>query len=551
MASETLSVLAHTGQDVQPELLHDFLDPAQSPDLIQASLRLVTSRDEKHREHLLRLLDHTDPVVASLAAMRLGGARGPAVSSEEAQAHGLVLLKKLTHTDSDENDEAFTQIAQMGLVDYAPHLLDLLENQSLRRRAIAALGQLPAQAVIDAIEHRIRTTPNMGVAIQVWMVHVLEVLATPDAIEHLAQRLKHDSETVRSQAVHALWRASRFPDRFTLDQTIISSVVENELDRLGRLTFLSALLSIQDSERMEFVRREVAVLQEKGERRVFRLLGIVTNRDAIERVYQHYRDSDKRTRSNAIELLDHTLGTGPYRLFVEYIEATEVHDGFKTTLRHGSRFQQQFVQALSKASVTDEDPAVLLLGDDSAWLKRLYLWAKGDLDKVQALSAFEEGLLDRVLLMHRTSVFQKISGSELAILANVARPVEFEPDETIFWQDDAGDAVYIITEGHADVLFDGEKIAQMQKGDCFGEMALVERSTRSATVRVSADGYLRGLRISNVEFQDMLEIYTSIAKGVIKVLVERLRRALEAKDKIKETRARFKATLTAELLLGR
>ena len=548
-ALETLSVLAHTGQEVPSELLLDFLDVEVAPEHIQAALRLVPSRDEAYEKALHGLLEHTDAVISSLAAMRLGTTRSKGLSVDDAKKHELDLLERLI--DPEEHDDAFSEIARLGLIDYIPHLIDLLENQDLRRQAITTLGQLPSADVVMAIEHRLETSPNLGIALQVWMIHVLEALGTPEALSHIAVRLRNDSETVRGQAVHALWRLSRFPERFELESTVIGEVIHEELERLGRLTFLSALLSIQDSERMEFVRREVAVLQEKGERRVFRLLGVVTNRDTIERVFQYYRDPDKRTRSNAIELLDHTLGTGPYRTFVEYIEATEVHDGFKTTLRHGSRFQQQFVQALSKASNSSEDPAIILLGDDSAWLKRLYLWARGEQEKVQALSPFEAELLNRVLLMHRTPVFQRISGSELAILANVARPVEFEPDETIFWQDDVGDAVYIITEGTADVIFDGEKIATMNVRDCFGEMALVERSTRSATVRVAHDGYLRGLRISNVEFQDMLQIYPSIAKGVVTILVQRLRRALEAKDQRKETRSRFKATLTAEMLLPR
>ena len=76
---------------------------------------------------------------------------------------------------------------------------------------------------------------------------VSETLATPTALKHLARRRSHESETVRGQAVHALWRASRFPERFDLDPAIIGGVVDEELDRLGRLVFLSALLSIQDS----------------------------------------------------------------------------------------------------------------------------------------------------------------------------------------------------------------------------------------------------------------------------------------------------------------
>ncbi|HUP25301.1 MAG TPA: FAD-dependent oxidoreductase [Thermoanaerobaculia bacterium] len=64
----------------------------------------------------------------------------------------------------------------------------------------------------------------------------------------------------------------------------------------------------------------------------------------------------------------------------------------------------------------------------------------------------------------------------------------FEPGQIVFEQGDVGDRLYIIVKGTADVVRarDGEGeelLATLGKGQYFGELALLQRTTRSATVR--------------------------------------------------------------------
>ena len=63
----------------------------------------------------------------------------------------------------------------------------------------------------------------------------------------------------------------------------------------------------------------------------------------------------------------------------------------------------------------------------------------------------------------------------------------FEPGQEIFRQGDLGDRIYIISRGRAEVIRDDDgrevSLALLGPGEYFGEMALLNRTTRNATVR--------------------------------------------------------------------
>jgi NADH dehydrogenase len=63
----------------------------------------------------------------------------------------------------------------------------------------------------------------------------------------------------------------------------------------------------------------------------------------------------------------------------------------------------------------------------------------------------------------------------------------FEPGQEVFHQGELGDRVYIILSGHAEVVREDQAgshtLARLGPGECFGEMALLNQTTRSATVR--------------------------------------------------------------------
>src|SRR5262249_53497056 len=66
----------------------------------------------------------------------------------------------------------------------------------------------------------------------------------------------------------------------------------------------------------------------------------------------------------------------------------------------------------------------------------------------------------------------------------------FEPGQDVFHQGELGDRVYIILSGQAEVVREdaagAHVLARLGPGECFGEMALLNQTTRSATVRCVA-----------------------------------------------------------------
>ncbi|WP_163618649.1 MFS transporter [Microbacterium sp. B35-30] len=103
-------------------------------------------------------------------------------------------------------------------------------------------------------------------------------------------------------------------------------------------------------------------------------------------------------------------------------------------------------------------------------------WRLRGLDRsVGALDA-EVGLLQRV------PMFQPLPLPAIEQLARGLEPVEVAPGSAVFTQGDLGDHYYVIESGRADVRGDGRVIATLGEGEGFGEIALLRRTPRTATV---------------------------------------------------------------------
>jgi CRP-like cAMP-binding protein len=101
----------------------------------------------------------------------------------------------------------------------------------------------------------------------------------------------------------------------------------------------------------------------------------------------------------------------------------------------------------------------------------------------------------------------------------------YQPGETVIIQGEVGQCMYVIQEGQAEVLRqDGDRqvvIGHLGEGDHFGEMALFERETRSATVR--AKSRLRVLTVDKKALLRRIHEDPSLAFRIIQRLSQRVR----------------------------
>jgi NADH dehydrogenase len=143
--------------------------------------------------------------------------------------------------------------------------------------------------------------------------------------------------------------------------------------------------------------------------------------------------------------------------------------------------------ALGRRSAVAEVFGIKLSGFLAWWLWRtIYLMKLPGLDR--KIRVATDWTLDLVL---PPDITQLKTDRALGV-----RREYFEPGQVVFREGDRGDWLYIVTEGEVEVLKDvpgrGEtSLRRLGVGECFGEIALVSDTARSATVRaVSATNVL-------------------------------------------------------------
>jgi MFS family permease len=89
---------------------------------------------------------------------------------------------------------------------------------------------------------------------------------------------------------------------------------------------------------------------------------------------------------------------------------------------------------------------------------------------------------DRIALLRRLPLFASLSRLSLEHLARRATPVEVDAGQPVVRQGEEGDRFYAIEAGELVARVDGVEVSSMSAGDGFGEIALLHRTRRTATV---------------------------------------------------------------------
>lgn len=144
-------------------------------------------------------------------------------------------------------------------------------------------------------------------------------------------------------------------------------------------------------------------------------------------------------------------------------------------------------------------------------------------------------LTEEVEALRRVPLFAKIDPTKLKLLAYTSEKLEYQSGQDLCKQGDAGDAMFIIMSGEADVMIHtpaGEHtVALLGKNSFVGEIAILCDVPRTATVR--AKGKLSALRISKELFFKLVGEFPQIAVEIMRELASRLDRTTKDLAKAK------------------
>ena len=138
--------------------------------------------------------------------------------------------------------------------------------------------------------------------------------------------------------------------------------------------------------------------------------------------------------------------------------------------------------------------------------------------------------VDKLALLRRSPLFDQLSPPELEVVAELSKPLRFARGQPIFEEGEMGDCLYVLASGEVEVSRrdgsgEAKPVARLGPPEFFGEMSLIDREQRSATVRAATDVVALQLTAENFTTfrKHSRDGFTFVVLNIARVLSTRLR----------------------------
>jgi len=169
----------------------------------------------------------------------------------------------------------------------------------------------------------------------------------------------------------------------------------------------------------------------------------------------------------------------------------------------------------------EADYGVLKVSENNALLESIYRYSGGETMDTKLTDNIE-----KLITLKSIPMFGELDVFTLQQIQKISSYKKIPSGETVITEGEEGASLFIVISGRVGV-YKGEKlINEIEAGGLFGEMAIIEKQRRSATIKTLNETSF--LIIEGDDFIRLLERNSSISGSVIRTLAGRIRKMLEA-----------------------
>ena len=124
-------------------------------------------------------------------------------------------------------------------------------------------------------------------------------------------------------------------------------------------------------------------------------------------------------------------------------------------------------------------------------------------------------------LLHNVPLFKGLNEKSLKNLASEFTERKFSEGQELTAEGSGGAGFFVIESGEAKVTVDGEDRRTLGPRDFYGEVALIDGGTRTATITALSEGVAYGL--TKWQFKPLIEMHGEIAWPLLEAMAKRTR----------------------------
>ena len=468
-----------------------------------AALSALTQGSADFVYQLSPLLDDKDARVSTRAAsviLRIQAPFGKRDADKRIMEKARSFLRYTAAMgELSDREHAITAMGDWGDAEAFEFLVNELKDRDLPIRIRRAV--LPALARIDpaqSMPYLIQSLTQQNVSIQETSASLLGQIGET-AIPPILAALQNPTQ--EEGALLALQRLPTPPQKALEDYARAAVARAVEYDVLMR----GVRHASSDGEAMHLLAESLSKKSNQYGVRALRAIGLLGDREAMNLAIDILNMRNLAQRSNVIEALESI----PARWWKIIQPLMQLWEDVPAPPPNGTAGWQR------------------LLADEDPWIRDCALFAAHKLGEMKMENIATLSLMERILFLKRVPLFKNLAPGDIKQVAALAQEESFSDGVTIVREGDIGDVMFIIISGEVRILItQGQKemeIARRKAGEYVGEMALISRDPRMATV--SAVGDVRALSIDQKSFESLLRDRPDASLAVIQVLSERLKEA--------------------------